>query len=65
MNINHCDHGHATIDQVRKLPYGSPEQGGNLIVCYRHFIKEIAARAEQGDNMLPTWNSLKIYKEGE
>ena len=32
--VNHCDHGHATRDEVRVLPTSG---GGNTILCRRHY----------------------------
>jgi len=61
-NINHCDHGHATTDEVRALPTGGDAQ---VIICYRHYLKEYDWRKSQIANgvpfQLPEWESLPIY----
>ncbi len=55
-----CDHGHQA-NEVRRLPYGSKEQGGAVLVCYQHYQEEIAARREKNDPDQPMWDSLKLY----
>jgi hypothetical protein len=58
---NHCDgSGPHTGGEVRVLPYGG---GGNLILCYSCYRKEIRYRmsfvAREFD--LPGWKDLEIY----
>lgn len=61
--LNVCDFDHDTTDEVRSLPIGGD---GNIIVCYRHYVREMEFRRERNNNSgasfsLPSWDSLKIY----
>lgn len=66
--MNQCDYDHETNEETRLLPLGG---GGNIIICKRHYEKEIAERVqdakEQGRDItgdysyLPRWETLKIY----
>ena len=49
-----CDYGHDTQNGVRILPI----DGGNVLICHEHFLKEIASRSD-----LPDWEDLKVYEE--
>lgn len=68
MKNNLCDHGHSTSWQVRLLPNSDDPDGGNQIVCYGHYCKEIAYRKYRNAELqepvfkLPSWEELKIYE---
>lgn len=54
--------------EIRALPYGAPDQGGNILVGRQSYEQEIAFRRERnrqlGDSErfdLPTWESLRVY----
>ncbi len=65
--MNSCDGGHLTINPVRVLPIS--KDGGNLIVCYQCFLKELKDRTQKAkvngaDKYdFPKWDELKEYKE--
>jgi hypothetical protein len=65
-NLNSCDGGHLTINPVKVLPIS--KAGGNLIVCYQCFLKEMKARIKgakiNGKDKydFPKWDELKEYK---
>lgn len=70
MNPN-CDGGNCVIEtgEVRVLPTGGDS---NAILCRACFAREIAFRRERNRELssdckfdLPTWDSLKVYKESE
>lgn len=54
---NTCDHEHDTNLEIRALPYGSPDQGGNILCCHFHYRQEMQYRGES----TPRWEDLKIY----
>lgn len=60
--INSCDGGHETTDEVRVLPIS--KNGGNVIVCRKCFFKEIDERIKRHgeDATAPKWRDLTIYK---
>lgn len=59
---NSCDHGHQTCDEIRSLPIGG---GGNVLVCKKHYNKEMEFRRERiscGIPFdLPSWEKLTLY----
>lgn len=64
-NLNSCDGGHLTINEVRVLPIS---KGSNLIVCNRCFLIEMKAR-QVGSKVngkdkydFPKWDELKKYE---
>jgi hypothetical protein len=63
------DHG-ILSSEIRLLPYGSPDQGGNICVGRESYNKEINFRKERNKTVatpfpLPEWDSLKLYfKDG-
>ena len=64
-----CDYGHDIFGQVRVLPLSSDKMGGNVIVCYSHYMNEIKFRIERNKELsesakfdLPAWESLKVYE---
>ncbi len=65
--MNTCDFDHEGNFQTRLLPYGG---GGNIIVCKRHYQREINSRVEWAKVQrmqpvtiyLPAWETLKIYQ---
>jgi len=59
-----CDYGHV-CREVRKLPCGGDPSQGNLLLCRKHYEKEMLYRLHSGvvrtfDNF-PMWASLEIY----
>lgn len=69
MKMNQCDYGHNTHTETRLLPIGG---GGNLILCYSHYLSEKQNTAEMVRNGMweqseienfPQWVDLKIYAE--
>lgn len=62
----YCDHGHYT-EEVKRMPTGS---GAAILVCYKHYLKEIAWRRIANKCLLreyrfdePRWDELPLYKE--
>ncbi len=64
-HINHCDYDHETAGEVRLLPTGG---GGNVIVCYGCFLKEMRFRRDRAAGGvsfdLPRWEELELYEGG-
>lgn len=66
--LNHCDVGHTTGNEIRKLPTGG---GGNILVCRSHFLVEMEFRKNMiakgyttwGRCEIPAWEQLEVYKE--
>jgi hypothetical protein len=62
--MNACDHGHQTENPVKVLPIS--DNGGNVIVCYKHYLEEMSSRKRkerQFGNVFdfPKWSELKEY----
>lgn len=60
---------HSRLKEVRVLPIGG---GANMILCRACFDHEIAYRRERNKRLseaaqyvLPTWDSLEVFKSGE
>jgi hypothetical protein len=64
MQQEYCDHGHATVCELRRLPLG---ENANIHVCKMHYHKELAWRKESGSwditkpDQFPAWETLDIY----
>lgn len=59
----YCDHGHATVRDVRILPLGG---GANIYVCRYHYDQEMTfrlSRARHTENWdaweFPEWDTLE------
>jgi hypothetical protein len=65
--MNTCDHDHQTPEEIRRLPIGG---GAAVLVCYRHYQKEMAHRTERAKETgkdkweWPTWGDLEIDQVG-
>jgi len=61
-DTNSCDYDHQTTHEVRLLPTGGV---GNMILCHRHYVLEMAYRNGRVANgvpfELPEWEELKVY----
>lgn len=71
MSIQHCDYGHFVNKQVRLLPWGKGDLGGNSIVCKTHYDQVMRERREEveegkipADNpaYFPAWHNLEVYR---
>jgi len=59
--MNHCDHGHQTYGEIRRLPTGG---GGAINVCYDCYWKEIPDwRRRNPDKRPPAWSSLEVVAQ--
>ncbi len=65
--MNTCDHGHQTTEEVRVLPLGRSPHHGNLILCRRHYQREMTYRRERARETgadkweFPEWDTLDVY----
>ena len=41
IRMNHCDHNHTTLGEIRALPTGGD---GHMLTCHRHYLAEMAYR---------------------
>ena len=61
--MNHCDHGHETVGEIRRLPTGGD---GAILVCHRHYRRELSFRTERARDTgrdvwdWPSWESLTV-----
>lgn len=65
--VNHCDHGHETRGEIRRLPIsGRGMNQSAVLVCYTHFREEIAYRNERARQTgrdkweFPEWTDLEV-----
>lgn len=64
--MNHCDHDHETREEIRRLPAGKSPHHGAILVCHRHYLREMAYREHRAKDTgrdkwrFPEWNTLVI-----
>jgi hypothetical protein len=57
-HFNVCDYGHDTLEEIRRLPFGTDNEG--VLVCYEHYLDMVKTN---NDLLHWRWESLKVYSE--
>ena len=60
MNLNYCDYGHTTTEEVRRLPIGV---NMSMFVCEKHYWEQLEHWQDQGFEIqdVPPFQELKEY----